>query len=167
VIRLQLDNRIGRKERAPDGMTWYFAYGSNLDMFQMMRRIGEWETSLRARALGYKLLFNVRSRRWGDFAANIQRTGNDSDVVLGVVYRISKDKLRILENYENIRPSTIDVQLDNGSPLVGVSVFIFGTNRASGKPQAAYKSAILDGLKQHGFSEDDQEKVRSIMEQAG
>ena len=40
---------------------WYFAYGSNLNVGQMMNRVGEWSSSNRATLPGYKLMFNVRS----------------------------------------------------------------------------------------------------------
>jgi len=71
----------------------YFAYGSNLNMFQMMKRVGEWSSSKKAYLQGYRLVFNVDSPRWGGFAANLQKTDNESDKVYGVVYFLRKEKL--------------------------------------------------------------------------
>ena len=59
---------------------WYFAYGSNLNMGQMMARVGEWTASKRAVVKEYKLVFNVESKRWGGLAANLVKTGNTADL---------------------------------------------------------------------------------------
>jgi len=41
--------------------TWYFAYGSNLDKNQMLKRIGEWKKSQRALIKGWRLIFSFPS----------------------------------------------------------------------------------------------------------
>ena len=69
---------------------WYFAYGSNLNTGQMITRVGDWTVCKRAVAEGYKLVFNIQSRRWGGLAANLVRTNNIDDRVYGAIYRIPK-----------------------------------------------------------------------------
>ena len=83
---------------------WYFAYGSNLNVGQMMNRVGEWSSSNRATLPGYKLMFNVRSSRWGGLTSNMVKTGNPNDKVYGVLYRIIMEKLSVLSTYERHRP---------------------------------------------------------------
>ncbi len=46
---------------AKKGNVRHFAYASNLNMFLMIKRVGEWVTSRRASAEGWKLMFNVKS----------------------------------------------------------------------------------------------------------
>ena len=64
-------------------MVWYFAYGSNLSIPQMLGRVGEWQTSRKATLKGWKLIFNVDSKRWGKGAANIVETEDPNDIVYG------------------------------------------------------------------------------------
>ena len=91
---------------------YYFAYGSNLNIFQMMKRVGEWETSKRAYLEGYKLVFNVKSPRWGGYAANIQKTGDTHDKVYGVVYLLRAEKIPVMTSYEGKDPAYVDVKLE-------------------------------------------------------
>jgi len=51
-------------------MEWYFAYASNLNIFQIMKRVGEWSTSKRAQLRGWKLAFVVPAHeKWGGYGA--------------------------------------------------------------------------------------------------
>lgn len=141
-----------------------FAYGSNLDVFQMIKRVGEWKTSRRAYIEGYRLVFDKDSERWGGFTANIHRTGNASDRVYGVVYELRRKKLDVLAEYEGKEPTTsIPVTLEDGQPLPNVGVFLFDPSGKSGALPKAYQNAISDGLRQHGFSKGVQEQVASLM----
>ena len=142
--------------------TWYFAYGSNLNMGQMMTRVGEWIVSKRAVAKGYKLVFNVQSRRWGGRAANLVRTGNIDDSVEGAIYRITKEKLDVLTQYEGRTPAGIPVEAD-GVPITA-KAYIFPTSGRPGKPPAAYLQVMLVGLRQHGYREEAIERVRKLAE---
>ena len=143
--------------------TWYFAYGSNLNMGQMMTRIGEWITCKRAVAKGYKLVFNVCSRRWGGLAANLISTNNIEDRVYGAVYHISKEKLDILtRKYERRKPEEIPVEADGVS--IPAKAYIFPTSGKRGKPPDAYLETILVGLRQHGYSEEVIEEVKKSAE---
>ncbi len=146
----------------PSVRLWYFAYGSNLDILQMMGRVGEWETSLRAYVEGYRLIFNKPSQRWGGRTANIEETRDNSDIVYGVVYRLTEKKLDVLEEYEGKSPKLIDVKLEDGSMLKGASAFIFDSGKAPRKPPKAYANAIIDGLRQHGHGDQIVEKVKSL-----
>ena len=46
-------------------------------------RVGEWQTSRKATLKGWKLIFNVDSKRWGKGAANIVETEDPNDIVYG------------------------------------------------------------------------------------
>ena len=141
---------------------YYFAYGSNLNIFQMMKRVGKWETSKRAYLEGYKLVFNVKSPRWGGYAANIRKTGNNMDKVYGVVYFLKVEKIAVLTSYEgpNSGPVYMDVKSEDGSIIRDVAVYGWDNDEQSEEPPEAYKQTILEGLRQHGYAQDVIEKVQ-------
>ena len=150
----------------PEETVWYFAYGSNLDIFQMLKRVGEWKTSRRACFEGWKLIFDKESKRWGGCTANIHRTDNPSDLVYGAVYEIRRSKLDVLSGYEGTEPSIVDAKLEDGSPLPNAHYFSFPPSKKSGAVPAVYKNAILDGLRQHGYGGDVIKKTESAMPQS-
>lgn len=139
---------------------WYFAYGSNLNIGQMITRIGEWVVSKRAVLGGHKLVFNVPSKRWGGLAANIIRTGNANDRVYGVVYRILREKLDVLTHYEGVPPLDTEVEADN--VRVTAKAYVFNTTRKPGTPPDAYLNVMLTGLRQHDYPEEVIEAVKKI-----
>ncbi len=141
---------------------WYFAYGSNLNTGQMMTRIGEWPACKRAVAKGYRLAFNVQSRRWGGLAANLVKTNNAGDVVYGVIYRIPKEKLAVLTQYEGVEPTDIEIEAD-GVREKG-KAFVFTTSKEPGRPPDTYLEVMLAGLRQHGYSEDVTERISKLAE---
>lgn len=140
----------------------YFAYGSNLNIFQMMKRVGEWTTSKRAYLEGYKLVFNVKSSRWDGFAANIQHTGNNHDRVYGVVYFLREEKIDIMTAYEGpyAKLDRMDVKSEDGSIIRDVAVYWWDKKDPSKNPPKAYQETIVEGLIQHGYSQDVIEKVK-------
>jgi len=145
----------------PQDSVWYFAYGSNLSMPQMLARVGEWETSQKALLKGWKLVFNVNSRRrWGEGAANIIETKDVKDVVYGAVYKIKKEKLCVLTTYENVVPK--DVTVESNCEGVPAKTYVFRKDRKASKPPQAYLQTIIEGLKQHGYEEDVINKIRKI-----
>ena len=141
---------------------YYFAYGSNLNIFQMLKRVGEWTTSKRAYLEGHKLIFNFESRRWGGNTANIQKTGNIQDRVYGVIYLLKEEKIAVLTNYEgpDSGPHYTDVKLEDGSVIHHVAVYRWDSKEPSEKPPKAYQDTILEGLIQHGYPQDVTEQVQ-------
>ena len=139
---------------------WYFAYGSNLNIGQMMNRVGEWIVSKRAVLKGYELRFNVRSPRWGGLTANVVRTDNSDTKMYGALYRISREKLSVLSTYEGIKPTDIAVEADGEN--LRAKTYIFETRRVSGKPPEVYLNVMLNGLMQHGYPDAVIEEVRKI-----
>ncbi|MFH0942130.1 MAG: gamma-glutamylcyclotransferase family protein [Chloroflexota bacterium] len=137
---------------------WYFAYGSNLNLGQMMTRIGEWSVSKRAKLTGHKLTFDFPSERWGGLTANIVKTSNAEDNVWGVVYRISPEKLEVLTHrYERVPPQGIKVDADGVK--ITAKVYVFKPGKP-GRPPDAYLNVMLAGLRQHGYPDEVIETVK-------
>ena len=131
---------------------WYFAYGSNLSIPQMLGRAGEWQTSRKAILKGWKLLFNVNSKRWGRGTANIVKTKDPNDIVHGVIYLIKKEKLCVLSTYEGVLPKDITVRSEGKD--VEAKTYIFRKDKKPTDPSKAYLETIIDGLRQHGYDEN-------------
>lgn len=147
---------------------YYFAYGSNLNIFQMMKRVGEWKTSERAYLEGYRLVFNVESSRWGGSAANIRKTGNSQDKVYGVVYLLTKQKIAVMTSYEgpNSGPVYMDIKLEDGSLMRDVAVYWWDKDEPSRTPSKIYQDIIVEGLMQHGYKQDVIVKTQRIFSQS-
>lgn len=141
---------------------WYFGYGSNLNMGQMMVRVGEWKKSAKAALKGYRLLFNVNSPRWGGKAANVKNSGNHQDLVYGAIYLISKSKLSVLTDYENEKPQEVEVESEGQK--ISSQIYIFPSKNAAARPPDTYLNTMLEGLRQHGYEEEIIEKVKHIAE---
>jgi len=146
----------------------YFAYGSNLDTSQMKERIGEWFSSERVCVEGYKRVYNVWSgKNWKGWAANLKRTDVSSDKVLGVVYIITKEQLdKLTTEFEHKDPTSVLIRLENGQERSDVNAYIWEKEERSHEPPAAYKDAIVKGLEQHGYSQDEIEKVKEEFSQS-
>ena len=149
------------------GEIFYFAYGSNLDTFQMEKRIGECIALERSHAEGYKLVFNVWSDNWGGWTANLKKTEASSDEAYGFLYLISNKQLKELTTrYERIEPTSISVRLESGLEQKNVKTYIWPKEELSHEPPEPYKNAIIRGLTQHGYGPDVIEKVQREFSQS-
>ena len=131
---------------------WYFAYGSNLNVDQMRNRVGEWHLSRRALVRNYKLVFNVNSKRWKGYTANLEETGNVEDVVYGVVYHLTEEQLKKLQDYERVPPTEKRVELEDGNEISHAMTFIWKTPDPGREPSTAYRKTMESGLMDHGYS---------------
>jgi len=134
---------------------WYFAYGSNLNVDQIRKRIGEWRLSKRAVARNYKLVFNHFSKSWQGYAANLQRSDNFEDMVHGVVYHISDEQLSTLLRIEGEGATAIDihVELEDGNEITHAKAIVWNSAEKEHEPSKTYKKMMEEGFSQHGFTE--------------
>lgn len=142
-----------KEEQEHEQLFWYFAYGSNLCKSQMRDRVGDWKESKKALLRGWKLVFNVASARWDGGAANIEKTGNPNDAVFGAIYQITPEQLDILTSkYEKVPARKMNIE-SNGKTL-DAQVCIFKQGKPELKPTSKYLEKIIEGLKDHGYSND-------------
>jgi cation transport regulator ChaC len=147
------------------GKGWYFAYGSNLCVGQMLRRtgpIGEGEDSpCVARLPGYRLFFNMQGDD-GSVYANILQPG---DGVIGVLYRCSVTALACLDAYEEgYDRRWVLVTLESGATREAMAYVARPECTSSGgRPSPEYLGRILRGARGHGLPEA---YIRSIEAQA-
>ena len=141
----------------------YFAYGSNLYINRLKKRVGDWKASQKAVLNGWKLVFDKPSTNWGS-AANIRKNSNEQ--VFGVVYLLTEKQFKKLQKYEQgyieieIPRESLDLNLNEHD--IPILTFIY-TNKPSLKnPRPKYLKFIIEGLKQHGFKIDIIKKVKKI-----
>jgi gamma-glutamylcyclotransferase len=133
--------------------SWYFAYGSNLCVNQMIARTGTlWNAGNSPKIAclaNHRLAFQQLDTAEVAFA-NIQSPGNG---VLGVVYRCSPNDLAKLDRYEvGYERQPIVVTLEHGEILTAVTYVMQPALAARhGKPIAHYLETIVSGARGHGL----------------
>jgi cation transport regulator ChaC len=147
------------------GKVWYFAYGTDLNVDQMRKLVGQWQLSKRALARNYRLSFNAFSKKRGKiYVPNLLETGKFEDTVSGVVYHITQDQLKALENNEGMATTDIHVELEDGNEISHAKTFIYKTEEREHEPPRDYLRVIREGLVQHGY---DEARIRSMMSRFG
>lgn len=147
------------------GELWYFAYGWSLDKGLMKRCVGGWVEARKAELKGFRLVFDSYSASWKGGVANLRE--EEGSKVYGVLYRLSEEQLRALEKFEGVPSSSARLNVEVEAEGLGkVRAFTHVAAKPRGrwvKPSKEYLSAMLRGLKQHGFGG---EVVRRVQEAA-
>ena len=80
--------------------TYYFAYGSNLNVERLKKRNVSFNKNLSAMIKDYKLVFNKIASKNPNLEryANIIKTKNS--IVEGILYQITRDSLQELDKHE-------------------------------------------------------------------
>ena len=144
---------------------WYFAYGSNLWIEQMVERtgsIGHAEHVPRIAHLeSHRLVFQCLTEG-GPAFANIVHRG---DGVWGVAYRCSAAALTKLDRYEGGYERQTVTVTDLAGEILAAIAYIMPSSGASqlGLPSAAYLERIVTGARQQGLPE---EYIKSLEELA-
>jgi len=125
----------------------------------MKNLVGEWQLSKRALVRNYKLVFNVYSKKWHGYTANLQATKKFEDVVYGVVYRLTQEQLAKLQAQEGVSPSEVGVELEDGNEISHAKVFMWNSSDSGHEPSAAYRKAMEAGLQDHGYDKSHIDRV--------
>lgn len=138
----------------------YFAYGSNLDPEQMQRRCPGHRVIGAGFLPGHRLKFQGQGEDWGGAVATV--VPDTRDTVWGVVFELSEEDLRRLDEYEGCRGDAdptglyvrrdFDVRLADGG-AVRATAYVM-RRRLEGKPSKMYLDAITRGARSHGLPTD-------------
>ncbi len=86
----------------PNNSTWYFAYGSNMNLEQMLGRNAFFTRRIKGWVDGYRLVFNkIASTEPGYGKANISEDYGFQ--VMGVLYEVQEEALCMLDRFEGVR----------------------------------------------------------------
>jgi gamma-glutamylcyclotransferase (GGCT)/AIG2-like uncharacterized protein YtfP len=135
-----------------------FAYGSNMFQGRIQKRLGQ-EVSYwgKATLFGHTVCYHKRSKD-GSGKLTVVETGNATDVVLGVVYVISRTDEAQLDRFEGLGhgydKKTVVVETVDGSREVVLSYATPEAIDPSLMPYDWYRELVLAGARQHGFLEE-------------
>jgi gamma-glutamylcyclotransferase (GGCT)/AIG2-like uncharacterized protein YtfP len=134
---------------------WYFAYGSNLSLDQMIERTGPMlqgeDRPRRAFLPNHRLAFNVPGDD-GEVYANVLSPGAG---VQGVLYRCSADALTRLDEFEEgYERRRLVVVCENGDAAEAFIYVAEPDGIVDGRtPTAEYLQRIMTGARHHGLPE--------------
>jgi len=135
---------------------WYFAYGWTLDKNLMKKSVGRWVEERRAELPGFSLKFNCYSASWRGGVANLVE--DESGIVYGVIYRLDEEQLKKLDRLvgvpEIFARRRVKVRAEELGEVDAVTYVAVSPRRGLVQPSRQYLSAMIRGLKQHGFGEN-------------
>ena len=126
----------------------YFAYGSNMSYRRLRLRIRSCQSLGIARLARHRLAFHKISENDGSGKCDAFYTGEQHDVVIGVLYQIDKNDLPILDRFEGqgygYRRDPVIVQTDSGN-VVEAQTYLALRIDPELLPYRWYKNHVLQG----------------------
>jgi gamma-glutamylcyclotransferase (GGCT)/AIG2-like uncharacterized protein YtfP len=130
-------------------MEMIFAYGCNVDPFQLRRHCPNARVVGTAVLRGHKLVFGGWTEEWGGPTASLQ--SEEGAICPGVVFRVEDKELEALDilgegcdgAYKRVE---FEVELKSGESHV-VQVYVLKSSLANRTPSGKYVSAVLIGYK--------------------
>jgi gamma-glutamylcyclotransferase (GGCT)/AIG2-like uncharacterized protein YtfP len=135
---------------------YYFAYGSNMDRNQMLKRCPEAELISVATISGWRFRINTRG------VATI--VPEDESTVYGIVWRLSKGDEQNLDYYEGVgmglyAKRTMEVRLADGRSL---EAFLYlATDTQPGTARPGYMDAIVAAAISNNFPSSYVQELRA------
>ena len=129
-------------------MTYYFAYGSNLNRKQMLERCPQSQPEFMATLPNYRLVFVGWSRQWRGGVASIRPFRGEK--VPGAIYEVSDRDLKRLDSYEGYPRNTnrlkVTVFDEDGEPIQAITYIKAGQSEET-PPSPEYLAIIQQGYR--------------------
>lgn len=128
----------------------YFSFGSNMSEKRLFQRIRATKIGV-AELTEHLLCFHKTSKLDGSAKCNIIKTGNSSDIVLGVVYDIEESQKPILDTIEGLGfgYDIKNVSITIGDKSYDAFTYIATSIDPSLKPYKWYKKHVLEGAREN------------------
>ena len=136
------------------GRSYYFAYGSNMDLGQMRERCPDSEFVGIAVLEGYRFVYDGYSRTRQGAVANIEE--DPASRVYGVLFLISEEDEQALDRYEGY-PRAYDkkrVRVKDAEGREYEALVYWREPREEGMPSEEYEEIIVSAAEEFGFPED-------------
>lgn len=141
----------------------YFAYGSNMERFQLKRLCPKAKFVAAVVLADYELAFSGNSPMWGGGIADIrERLGK---TVEGVVWEISEAERKVLDEYEGYPALYLhkEVQVRNrAGKVITAFAYIMANPGREMAPSKRYKQLLISGAEEHGLSDEYIDLLESI-----
>ena len=129
---------------------YYFAYGSNMSLARIQKRVPSAAFWATAKLEGYRLCFHMRGID-GSAKCDAFYSGHKDDAVLGVVFDMSEAELPILDQAESLgtgyESKWVKVTLDSGEDVMALVYVALHIDRSL-KPFDWYKQHVVKGAKE-------------------
>lgn len=149
----------------------YFAYGSNLDVKQMVQRCPGARLVGPAQLTDHRLCFPRRSPVRDCAVASVE--SHKGQIIWGVIYEIDENDAKRLDEREGFDPVNtsainrycrVDVMVTrNPGDRVEAFAYVAVPEDDPGRPSAEYVQHIVDGAIAHSFPDDYIEMLRAIV----
>jgi len=131
----------------------YFAYGSNLSVAQMERRVRGSLQGPIAYLRDYRLAFAGWSGRWGGAPATVRPA--DGESVPGVLYSLTPEQIKTLDGYEGVESGcyeriSVTVHDDRGKAHRAIT-YVRDHGEIETAPSVSYVATIRRGCYDHGI----------------
>jgi gamma-glutamylcyclotransferase len=137
----------------------YFAYGSNMSTQRLLARVPSASALGRAHFSGYRVVCNKPSLD-GSGKANLVEAAETT--VWGVVYRISSEDWKTLDDFEPRYTRHIcQARLDNGEH-VAAGVYVWLGDAPATETFDWYRDHLLRGAREHGLPREAIEHIDSL-----
>lgn len=134
----------------------YFAYGSNLATHRLLQRIPEARVD-RVATLREHCLCWHKNDKGQSGKCDIKSTGDQKDVIYGVIYVISQDGRATLDYYEGhgfgYLSKTVEITTLDGEVIDALTYYAIDID-AIQQPYHWYKEHVLRGAREHDFPAD-------------
>lgn len=128
----------------------YFAYGSNMSSARLRSRLPQALKIGTAELIGYELIFNKVGQD-GSAKANARRTGNERDVIWGVIYELPEDGLAKLDEIEGDGYQRRTLAVYKKHQRLEVQSFIASRTDDNLLPFAWYVQHVLSGAMENNL----------------
>ena len=148
-------NNINQFDELLDGFVNYFAYGSNIDFDQMIKRCPTAIKIDQGYLNNYELLFNRKGTYSIGGVASIKKSNNKS-VVWGIIYRLSINdilKLDHIEDQEAYKRELIDIKTKNKKQFKSY-IYIAFPQAPFIQPDNDYLQLIINGAIEDKFPKE-------------
>ncbi|MCK5640712.1 MAG: gamma-glutamylcyclotransferase [Gammaproteobacteria bacterium] len=139
----------------------YFAYGSNLHLQRLLERVSSARTHFVASLKAYDLRFHKLGQD-GSGKANAFYTGEESDVLHGVVYKIHREHKPLLDRFEG-GYETHQVEVHDGEQSIDAFIYIAPAHPLDDTlvPYHWYQAYVTVGAEQHQLCPHYIERLKS------
>ena len=145
-------------------MTYYFAYGSNMDERQMKERCPDSKLIRKAVLKNYRLAFTIYSQKRKCGCADIIKSKGDK--VYGLLYTVTESDLNTLDRFEGhpIHYKRFQIKLDND--ILAETYEVVNKEVLHQVPSKEYLKLLTESAKNHRFPEKYQNFLKTFIEHA-
>lgn len=145
-------------------MTYYFAYGSNMDQKQMKERCPNSKLIGKGVLNEYKLAFTIYSQKRRCGCADIVASPNKE--VWGLIYSLTAADLIKLDRFErtpdNYRRIHLEIEDESGNKLKVETYEVVNKTTTDLKPSKDYLSKITKATKEFSFPDSYKKMLETI-----